>query len=1635
MLLSRGCVSTELIVNTTFDYETKKSGAIPPNWMGDSDRKALESLAAKGNKLTVTPYKSDSELQQRLKDIFTGKDTSKKKDTVCVIYLSAHAVLESFMDEKVKSADADIVLLAKDDDLESKTKRVRLSEVWNALERLPKEQKKLVLLDLSRLLGEWRLGIYDNFVIEAIQEAVQKQKPKIENLFVMTSSSAGETSWVSSDLGDEGQSVFGHFVARGLAGEADESGGKPGDRSVTVLELFRYVHTRVNEWVINNRDPAGQHPRLFAADFDAEKALQGKDSTFAVCAAGSRAAATSKSAVDPKPEGSKNAIAKLLDLWTRRQKLEQPPLSVNAIYHLDPVGFRALTQRLMRAEEFVIHRDFSKAISEIDKAETLCGKLETLAKQGHFATAKFTTDEKFVRQLADRYGLGSAPELKPAVIEQSTNATPNAIQDKASIDLPDEHLAKVLDNAHKQRGMPVAMKTAEVETCRMALVELRKLAESVAFGHHTVLPWLRNDLLAADQSRREAEDSFFIYETAESRRKRETSKKDNTPTDDSAEKGREVQNLVAEARLRFEKLQTRAKTLQGSQFALNRACATLPEWLAFVANRWTDKNQRMLRDDVMSTYHKKIDLNNRPTSEILAKVWMTSKDDRPDSLNQLDKEILAVALEAIELRELLPTRFAPISDEQFQKLQPATSQLTERLDRVQRQLQHEAESLSNSTQKQYAGWHLNRDLLRCPNLKPATREELLGKLIHSSSKVKTETDGKETVKEAPINDHQTSLWQMLCTIHALSLVPAPKSADDKLWDGWHKARRLVERDEKTESREQLIHLSRKLRDHWVSHSVETITERESWELLSRDLARDSLERKDLSARILFASDAINLQQEPTRRLGQFLIAELLLNSSERYLDDFWNEWYVVAAQECLSATRRLDDKLLAVDRQRVEELFSARRKSELSLEAASVEFGTQKTSVGSMRIKSHEGLPIGTAASWLAYKENDPRALKNQILADSCKPQSVGLAIAQKGASAVDEGRVTIERPAMFAKQNKQECQPSLLVPRVFFRDHTWLKQASAKFNPCEPDGTQLRFSSVPTMGGIRVDGSDRASVVFVLDASGSMIEKNAGQIVLDRWTPAKAILLDVLADMRAVDRAKGGEPHQVELVVYGHIYRDRPREAQVNDWHNVETVLKMSALNDDFIGRVRSTLERLEPHGSTPLLSATKKATDSLKVKNTPGTIIVITDGFPNDGARVDLQKNVFDTSDCQRVMDNLKREIGEALGQAQVERREIELQVIGQGFSENLKLTENEQRAKEDLKAFIKKQRGNFYDAEKNEDLRKALRLTTKGRPYLVAENAQSAEKYKDAPLGQSITELSPGKYRVAFASPERLKDGPLVELIGGELLNFRLLADGQLEHIHPDAFNGSVQFRRSPLKFGFLQSFKAFEEHAEFVVGIQNAQAESDRKTPYTERPERIVFEISPKNTALKAVSPMICKIEPSKSDPTWNIQLNGWPKQESEAEIKAYATWGTTQADELLQRQTNGSWPDSVELPLSKTTKAKFKITVDAPNNELRNGQEETVEVRLSLNDPDNLAILANNWRHLAYLHVQLRQDDRLLRHLEETAEVIATANEIRWKFSKLPEDYSGKRLKIAITSWHTFEQSATTLEQSLAIKAE
>lgn len=1629
-LFSKGCSSTELFVLTTLDYETEKAGAIPPNWMADSDRTLLQSLEDSRRllKLSVHSFAKETEFQSQLKDLFAQKSSASRKKTACVIYLSAHAVLEPLLDnsskESVKVTESDVILLAAGDDFGSKTPRLRLSEVWNALKNLPPDQKKLLLLDLGRLQNRWRLGVFDNFVIEAVQAAVQREK--IPNLLVMTACSSGESSWVSPHLGESGQSVFAHFVARGLAGEADRTEGKS-DGRVTVLELFRFVRAGVNGWVQRNRDPAGQHPRLFAENFDDEKVRQAKeDTTFSVVTVG-----TLKSAEPPSSTKSKTPSAEVLDsllnqlfqLWKRRNTLADPEPGANAMNNLNPAGFRALTQRLFRAEEFLIHHDIARAKTELEKTELLCADLESHLKQGRFSAAGFRSDEKFLKQLSDRFGLGAKPSPpKPA------SPPAGASED---LSLPDDHLAHVLSHAPQEQGLPWMLKSSEATELQDQLVSLRQLAESVTFGHHTVLPWLRPELKKADQLRRAAEDRFFVTDITADQARRDVTSSSLTPSeqDRTKDKPAEIRELADQATAEFQRLQNMAQDLEKAQFAWNRACATLPEWLAFASSRSTDLELRNLRAELMNEYHRPIADKLLPKAIDLANVGLATKDSRGRSWNELDKRVLSVALEAIELRRLLPLQFSVISPEQWESLKSSTERFLALHQNVRDQFQREAELLRNTSQPQPIHWRLFRDLLLFPNLDAETRRDVFAKLIY----LRLDKDVVESpaVEEPLLNDRQTTLWQMFCAIHALSLVPDPTGmANDKLWKAWHD----LNVDDSRVSPEPLIQVSRTLRKHWVGHLREAGEECRPWQLESRDLARNSLEQKDLSARILFASDAINLQEKPTQRFERYLIAESLLDASERYLDDFWKGWYDRAAQSCFNAAARLGDRILDKDQRRVNGLLAVRAQAELALEAAPVVFGTQKSAPGSVRIRHTKDLPVGLATTWLNYKDGDPRAAGGGSLALFCSPRSLGLPV-RNDASSHDAGRFAITHPDASKPSPAIRCQPSQIVPQVFFRGHAWKQQTAAIFNPCKPDGTLIRRLATPITAAIRVSGEDRKSVVFVLDASGSMLP-DANEAKQNRWIPAKAILLEVLNDLLQGTREEGTKPHQVELIVYGH----RDPATQVLDRANVKTELPMTTLTDATIAQVRAKLEGFEPFGSTPLLTAVTQACNSLTKSKTPGTIIVITDGVPNDGARWIQEKLDYNYEECRPILEKRKEEIKLSVNQARSDHREIELQVIGLGFQGAA--LPNELAAREELEQLVKEanqRTGNFHRAATFDELRGKLNLATGARHFFVGQPGSPSKLMRDKPLSQTLSDLPSGQYRMVFADPNRMPEGLPVELKGGELLDFRLTGEGEFDHVHPLALRSSAGFARAQTRanyrIGSLQSLRLFENRAELVVGIQNLPPESSRPAAYTERPDRLLIEIWPKNQPQKKVSATTYQIEPGKSDPTWTITVDDWLPSDTEAQMTAYASWGKLPHDALLISSDTMLWPKKVEVPVSKTDRVSFQVEVLTPPND-RVDLEDAVEVRLRLSDPADAPRLTKDWRHLAYLQVELRDEDQPIPHLDETAEVLATEHEVRWKFSNLPkENFSSKRLKIAVTSWQTFQQSALSLEQPISIKAE
>ncbi len=114
---------------------------------------------------------------------------------------------------------------------------------------------KLVIADLGDIATDVRDGMIINRASDQIAAAVAATKDP--SIWVLASHRSGQVSHTSALLG---QTVFGYFVVRGLAGDADQ------DRngSVDVGELHHYVHRQVAAWVAQaSGGVALQEPQLY----------------------------------------------------------------------------------------------------------------------------------------------------------------------------------------------------------------------------------------------------------------------------------------------------------------------------------------------------------------------------------------------------------------------------------------------------------------------------------------------------------------------------------------------------------------------------------------------------------------------------------------------------------------------------------------------------------------------------------------------------------------------------------------------------------------------------------------------------------------------------------------------------------------------------------------------------------------------------------------------------------------------------------------------------------------------------------------------------------------------------------------------------------------------------------------------------------------------------------------------------------------------------------------------------------------------------------------------------------------------------------------------------------------------------
>ena len=126
-----------------------------------------------------------------------------------------------------------------------------------------------------------------------------------------------------------------------------------------------------------------------------------------------------------------------------------------------------------------------------------------------------------------------------------------------------------------------------------------------------------------------------------------------------------------------------------------------------------------------------------------------------------------------------------------------------------------------------------------------------------------------------------------------------------------------------------------------------------------------------------------------------------------------------------------------------------------------------------------------------------------------------------------------------------------------------------------------------PALAGPKAE--DPASVIFVLDASGSMWGRMDGKAKI-------TIAKEVMADL--IDNIPAG--FETGLIVYGH-----RRKGDCND---IEMVLPLGPHNPS---AMKSKVRAIQPKGKTPLSAAVKQAAQALRYTERRATVILVSDGL----------------------------------------------------------------------------------------------------------------------------------------------------------------------------------------------------------------------------------------------------------------------------------------------------------------------------------------------------------------------------------------------------------------------------------------
>ena len=1476
-----GCTQTRYSILAPAPYN---DAGLPPHPFAQQDREAFrEKFGAAG-----------------LSEVLAGKPGSTAGQPARAA--SSRGVQFLYVTALAGETATGVVLYSIDSGPDEIEGAIPLTRVWDYLASLPKEQRKILAIDIARGPIDWRWGLFLRPSIGLSDDvgtasaAVHSEKiPPIPNLAVLTSAAPGEVSWTTPGLG---QSVFGHFLIRALAGEADGSGGQPRDFRVTLAELDDYVRTHTHHWVSQNRDLRGQHPRLLVASGSREAML-------ATVVGEVRAKAVPPRLEAPRAiEGT--TLRQLEAVWEARDKW-----AAREPEQWQPILWRQLQEHLRRAEQWRLAGQpegmephllaAEKAVRDLEEAEA--------SRRPDLGAFRFVA-ASLARGATPEAPAGPVPETEPPLAERQMRAVFGSF---APTGLP----KSVMDAAAQQR------------------LE----AENASWHSYRSRLWTGTAITDIDRDRRMAEDLLFVGGTEE------------------LERSSASRNAAGTALRRH---QETVRVLAEAHRLHSRLLAELPDMAWWAAQRLPIENTQAgsaetRRSLLMNAYSQGIDESRfRPPSLTDQKEEFR---DEPDdtSLQQTEIDLLLLFEETRQLARLLNHELerdgaftGPEGTtwlEEIKALVPSLNDPERGIGALQGRLSRHAQGLIGSAasdtatrpqagieqgQAQYFHWLRLRNALQWSGLSAETRRGLFADLEQSDRILQVNAQKVPVGAAAEWNgDDRTGVdgcWQSLWALQSLSL-GADDAAMHERWVTWKNA--VVDPRKQVALLTQLGEgVRRELRER-VDRAQPVPASSDSMPAVLRTLVR-----AEHAGRTLHGDDAclFSIERDPVRRRRDFDLGALCVLQAERYIEDFWGTvkpsdrepWYVQAAEQCLRAAGRQSDRLsLAPLKRAIDDAaarLAARQTARLRIVPPKgvVDLGLVAQRDAQIATEANEQIPPGVFSLWLQEPAQDERAngaAKLAFVPTGRRPVT---------ASAPEVGfSIRKERAAAAS-----ECATIGIRPRLLFRGRFWDEQDDLLMvDPCPPDSIEEQYRPPSPFGQIVVSGADRRDTLLMLDCSLSMAEKFKGNET--RFQVGKRALIEAIQALHSGPALRDEkEPHIVGFMAYGHRARARkdPTQTDVNlDWtdpvpgtitagdgwkNDFEIFVRPGRLVGDQYDRIMKQIQRLQPYGNTPLLGSILLAAQSLIDQKRGGVIVAICDGSFNDEYRDKDNPGVR----YQAVRELLSN------------HKELSLHIVAFGVEQQDDI--------EALSTLAAEANGKFHEAPTGAKLAETIEKVMKARPYEVARRSPPGEAVSRE-LKVPVEKLSPGRYEVTFPGlgpfPARIDGGERLEL-DLDFPGLRLVQRRPPPQLFTRVRDTSPLGPAEPTRFGYL---KANLDREKGTASLELSLDRDDR-LGMIDRPAEIRIEVVPQGTT--APLSRLWRLAPDQSIPVWQMELRNWPVEKM-PEVRA--SWKMTRTE-----------PDQ-QWPLGIAVKEPQRVTIpDWPEGSLTMTAEHQpgrVLVKLQAND--------------------------------------------------------------------------------------